>query len=554
MPILYTPDKPGVYKSEDVYVRAVDGPEPIATRIVPAVRSFVIFPDNVVKIVVSVDINPTSPTYLDSTLGNVILTVTDNQPEPINYGKDVLMLYYDTRQSPTRIIVDKKLVIPGENSIGYRIIRSDNDGNRVVISSNLNIQGEVVGNIIPVVDIEVNNIVEFSPGWTFYTLTPGEVVTLELVDSAGIVTLEAQLTTKQATILNTLEFASNPITGFDADCSQTQEDKWVIYLGQNIEELSIFPYITYADGTKHYLTVDNLSTYMYGYEDINNTFPGNLYTIVIKYFLGKDEFSDIAQEVDGQRFVTMTKELIIDSQEKYNFSKISLIPIWNTGTSRYTLRYVGYHETRNAFTDVTSRIQYLPGFTYNNTLVNQEQELRISVPYIEPGGMISDEMYTETFYLTLGTPASLEPFKIKSTVDGLVYGAQNAQNNRPIIHYDGNISKYFIASSIFPNTAEFIRNFYRNATPPYLSDTETVAPEPTHFTIRDSVSKRPLLTSPVSVSSYNTALTFLTLTAPANSYVNSTVIVEWLAATANGYSVLYGTPVQVLLSQVGYIG
>lgn len=554
MPILYTPDVPGVYKSEDIYNRAIDGDAPVTVRIVPAVRSLVTLPNNTLKMVISVDLDPHSLTYYNSTLGDVIFALADPTADILNYGTDKLMLYYDPRQSPVRIIVDGKLQITGENSIGYRIIRTDNEGNRVVISARLDINNNILSDVIPITDVDVNHLLVCQTGHTLFSISSGEEVTLEVLDSAGVVTITAQLTTKEATILNTLELSSNPIIGFDADCSQVRGDDWVIYLGQNIDELSIFPYLSFADGKHQHVTIDGMSTYMYGYESINNTFPGNQYQIVIKYFLGKDETSTINEDVDGFRFVTLTKNVVIDSMEKYTFSKVSVIPIWSTSQGRYSLRFVAYHETRNAFTDITSTIEYVTGFVFDPARINQQQEIHFTAPFRNPDGTQSDTDYNQTFFITVATPSANEPFLISETTDGIAYGAQNALYDRPRIYYDADIHKYFISSATFTTTAELLHNFYYAALPPWLPATETEPPVPTHFMVRDATTLRPLLLAPQALNDYDNAMTFLTLTAPANAYVNSTVVVEWLISTSNGITVLYSVPVEVLLSTVGYNG
>jgi len=555
LPITYTPDKPGTYRYDDVYKSAIDGPSPTNLRVVPALGSIVTFPGTAeVKMVVAIDLDPNSVTYRDVTLSSVSFPLTDPELSLVNYGKDLLMLYYDTRQSPTRIIVDNKLALFSSNTVGYRIIRTDDEGHSVVISSRLDNNNNVVGDIIPITDSGVNHQLIYSAGHTLFALQPGEIVRCEIVDSAGVVTIEAQLTTKPATILNTYELASNPITGFDSDFSQIRGDDWLLYLHQDISELTMSPYISFADGTIRRIVIDNLSTYMYGLEEVNNTFPGNQYTVVIKYYLGKDELSTINEEVDGLRFVTLTKNLIVDSREKYTFSKIAVIPIWSNATGRYSLRYIGYHESRNALTDLTSVVTYPVGYVFDNSMVNQQQEVHISAPFTNPDGSIADDPYNQTFFITLSTPGTNEPFLISPTAEGVAYGSNNATYDRPHIYYDADIQQYFISSVSFPTTAALLNNFYYAATPPYLIGTEIAPPVPTHFTIRDAVSLRPLLLVPQVLADYNEAMTFLTLAAPANSYVNSTVLVEWLSSTTNGYIVLYSVPVEVTLSVTGYQG
>lgn len=550
MAIAYTPDKPGLYLLSSVYDIEVDGDPQISIKIVPAVGSLVIFPNGIIKQVTTVDDNYNSPTYLKVTYGDVLTSLPDPDLELINYGRDVLMLYYDKRQTPTRIVVDTKLRLCGSNTIGYRIIKTINN-NRVVISASINLQGVIISEIIPVTSNGVDKSLIYGTGHTLFDITAGEVVTLELVDSAGVVTGEATLITKEATILNTLELSSNPIVGFDAECSQIDGDNWIMYVGQDIEELSIHPYISFADGTKRIVPVNNISCFMYGYEDINTALFGNTYPVVIKYYLGLDELSTINEEVDGTRFVTMTKNVLIGSKDIYSFTKISIIPIWNPGTSTYYVRFIGYTQVRNSVKDVTATRTYVTGFSFSATKYNIQQEIRIRVPYTNIDGEIIQ--HNQTIFLTLTAPGQLEPFLIRSTVDGVAYGSQNAMYERPAVLYDAALQKYFISSIRFPNTEALLRNFYHTATPPWLADTEIEPPTPTHFTFRDATSLRVLVPVPIAIDDYEEVFSLVSLTTP-NAFVNGTIVMEWLRKVNGQYNILYGVPVEVFLSETGYIG
>lgn len=550
MAIAYKPNTPGIYLLSSIFDRDIDGDPQTSLKIVPAVGSLIVFPNNILKQVTHVDDSFSSPTYLKVTYGDVVTSLPDPDLELINYGRDVLMLYYDKRQSPTRIVVDSKLRLIGSNTTGYRIIRTLESGQREVLSLYLDTEGSIVGNLIPVNSGGVDNVLIFGTGYTLVEIIQGEILTLELIDSAGIITGTATLIAKEATILNTIELASNPIIGFDAECSQISGDNWILYVGQDINELSIHPYISFADGTRRIVPINNMSTYMYGYEDINTNLAGNIYPIVIKYYLGSDEQSTISQDIDGTKFVTMTKNVIIGSLEKFTYSKISVVPIWNSGTSRYSLRYIGYVESRNIVTDVTSLVSYVSGFGYNNALYNLQQEIRITVPFENEDGNTVN--FNQTFFLTVSSPGQSQPFLIQQTVDGVAYGSENALYNRPSILYDGDLQQYFISSIRFVNSTELLRNFYLAGSPPWLIASEIQPPTPTHFTIRDSVSLRTLV-APIPIEDYEEAFTLSSLTTP-DAFANSTVIVEWLIEFGGLYKILYGTPVEVFISETGYIG
>jgi len=547
--IVYNPQTPGVYLSSQIYVSEIDHDPQTSSKIVPAVGSIVSFPGGIIKLVSAVD-----SITLDSTFTDVIIPYdNDRSHEVVNFGKDCLMLYYDIRQIPTRLTVDNKLVLMGENSVGYRILRTNLDGSTEVISIKLDNNGDVVNNggIIPITETSVNHILVCANGYTNHTLTDGELVKMEVIDSAGTVTMEIHLITKQSAILNTLALAYNPIVGFDAECSQIVGNDWVLYLDQNPNEISIYPYMSYADGSKQMTPVDNMNTFMYGFDAIITDFPGAKYEILIKHFLGPNDLATIDQVADNTRFVTLVKTLVIDALEKYTYSKLIPVPVWNTSNSTYSLRWLAYYETRNSITDVTNLIEYVAGFSFINNQFNTEQEIQVTVPYTNQNGTTA--IFTNTFWLTLTTPGSIEPFLIKSSVNGIAYGSQNANYSRPRLMYDTDLQQYFIPSVVFPTAQSFLTNFYYNASPPWLTTLETQAPVPTHFTIRNSASLNTILMTPIPIEQYNGIITLISPTVPS-AFVDGTVIVEFLTATVAGYNVLYGVPVEVFTSITGYVG
>ena len=126
----------------------------------------------------------------------------------------------------------------------------------------------------------------------------------------------------------------------------------------------------------------------------------------------------------------------------------------------------------------------------------------------------------------------------------IIYGSDGSLSRRPIIRYDILRDQYFIPTSVFRNKDAFLESFYRKARPFFDTRTETEAPEPTHFTIRDTTTGQQLIANPISVNEYGTAWSTIS-TAP--NLNGSTVLVEFLQYIDNTYIILYGVPVDVRL-------
>ena len=124
----------------------------------------------------------------------------------------------------------------------------------------------------------------------------------------------------------------------------------------------------------------------------------------------------------------------------------------------------------------------------------------------------------------------------------IVYGTDSSLSRRPVIHYDVTRNQYFIPTSIFQNQEAFIESFYRKARPFFDTRTETQAPTPTHFVIRDTTTGQQLIAHPIEVEEYGTAWSTV---ATAPNLNGAVVLVEFLLEVNNNFMILYGVPVDV---------
>lgn len=542
--ILFGDSDAAIYSKSDIYDPDIDGTNVQASgKIVPAILSIVI--DNtIIYIVESVD----PVTYKSTLVPTRIVTEEGGDVDQlISYGNDQYMLYYDDRVSPTKLIIDSKVILFGSNSVEYLLTKeSDN----VITSIGLYIDstGEIHGDRIPMTSV-ATGMLKPANCHTLSSLSEGDTVKLSIFDGAGVLTTIITLTAKNAPILNDLSSSANPITGFNVTCSQELDGDWVLYLGQNPEHLAIFPELVYSDGTKYQIPINNQNCFLYGMEDVESNYPGLEYTVLLKYFMPAYVESTLADE---NRSISLEKNIVVMARSKDEISKISAIPIWNTSTSKWDMKYFAYYQSRNTFEDVTNSIEYTPGMAYDPTIINDQQLFQIKLIYIPEAIGTTAQTYIQDIVVTLRIPSDSEPWIIAPSIDAaFVYGSNDALHIRPVIHYDSSLTQYFVPTSKFVNSNKLIENFYTNSTPPYLVSSEVVAPTPDYFTIREVSSGRVLLSSPIAIAEYEQAFNMLHLNTP-NQFVNTTVIVEFLIKNGNLYTLLYGVPVEVRTSPTGY--
>jgi len=133
----------------------------------------------------------------------------------------------------------------------------------------------------------------------------------------------------------------------------------------------------------------------------------------------------------------------------------------------------------------------------------------------------------------------------------LLYGEESVAGLRPKIYYSRRTGTdtyvYNIPATKFGvgsvGVNNMLNNFYYRAYPPMLFS-ESIAPRPTHFTIRKRTDLTPLLATPIAIDDWNTDLLLDETT--AGSHNRTTVIVEFLLEHDGEYDTLYGVPVEVI--------
>lgn len=552
--LLFGANSPGVLRLVDMYDPLIHGSSPAESgKTVPVVDSLIVDDTNAL----ADDTNTVAiPIYVVKSVhpitrkavlvpGRFIDDTTLASDRIIGYGNDIYMLFYDARTTPTRLVIDSKLILFGNNSAEYRLLKTDSTGVSTCISLNISSSNVILGERVPIEETGVAAVRRCGNCYTSTILNAGDPVTLELYDAAGILTARISLIAEPATILNDLAAGANPIVDFTATANQQSgtgsTDPWFLYADQDTTNLTLYPRLHFSNGAIHNLTVDNRSCFIYGLGDINTQLIGREYPILVKYFLADRVQSTIAQG-DAIRFLTYQNVVQIRSRTQYGYSKISVVPMWNQSAGSWELRFFAYYQSRTGFVDITNAVTY-SGTAFSGSTLNRQQVVVLSTQQTLPDG--STTTYLQSLAITLDTYNSTIPYLIASSAESvLIYGQEDEAHDRPRIRYDAALSKYFIPTSAFISVDKFIEHFYIDADAPWLTATETVPPTPTHFIIRSVSSGGVLVANPIPVAQYAAQMTWQTV-GGANQYLDSTVIVEFLLQVQGQYLPLYGVPVTV---------
>ena len=535
--IIYNNRKPDSYLESDIF----DPNNPSDGKYFPSMFSIVIKQDGSLWYVSSRDEINYKVTLSPCNI------ITDGDAETsakiVSYGNDKYCLYMDTRVSPYKLIVDAKVLFYGNSLKEYTLTTADENGEERIISMYLDSTDKFVSDRIPMASISPDiKAYKFPTNChTTANLTEGDVVTLTVYNNLGNVAATLTLYVRNAVWLNDLNSWTNPIVEFNVESLQTRGNEFYIKERQDPSHLNLRPYLVYADGSKAYVNIDNTKCFMYGLDDFIPAYPGYSQTLIFKYFLGRNETALNTTE----KFLTCSKELVvIKDKSDYSF-KVSVVPLYNNTLSQWYLKFFLYTDDRNACYDITDQVTYDEDFPFVGSYDKWGIEQHVVIDYdVSVALNLNEEMPgSQSFWITVWDPNTFERYTFKDNEDSdFVYGVDGSITRRPVLHYDRVLDVYYIPTSIFHNKEAVIESFYTLSRPFFDTRTESVAPTPTHFIVRDSQNGQQLISSPVDLDDFGKAMNFI-----GNDRLPSggTVIVEFLQLIMNTYVVLYGVPVDV---------
>lgn len=483
----------------------------------------------------------------ESEMGGVSDTV-----QVISYGNDEFYLYIDDKTKPFGLRPDAKLIFFGNDITEYILTRSLADGTTEVVSMYFDSTGNFVSNRIPMVKESIGGNTGLRPTncHTTLNLSEGETVQLLVFDSKGNQASKQTLFVRNTLSLNDLNSLAIPILGMGFTSPQMRNsEECYIYEKQDVSHLNIQPYLTYADGTRVAINIDNQKCFLLGADDYIPAYPGYSQTVVLKYFLNRKESALSPEMVNEVRFITKDIKIItVLNTEAYSV-KIGVFPVWRAKSNMWMLRWFAYTADRDHVYDVTDKVEIsqLTPFNGGVDAFGKEQAIEIKYNLSDLFSVSDDVLGVQNFWITVWNPNAYVKYTFREDAEGkLVYGADSAISRRPIIHYDKDLDRYFIPTSVFHNWEAVVESFYYNSNPPYNPSEETKAPEPTHFNIRDIDNGQMLISSPIPGATYDQAWA---ITFGATKLSGRNVIVEFLYNDINGdgsYEIIFGVPVDVV--------
>ena len=549
--ILFSTDKITLYLLSEIYDSVTN---PTGT-IIPRPNSLVIDPLNngLLQRVLSVN-----AITLNSTLGPVFTSllapdVPDLDPTDssivsiIDYGNSRFYLFYDKAEHPTKLNLDKKIIILGDDAVSYEISRWDATLQLYVpISLYYDTNGIYTGTKIPLSVVgTTNNIKIPSNCHTSYDMKDDEVYHMFIYDSAGTHCGGIKLFAKKAIVNNSLG-DDLLITDFIIEATQMDNDGLYLFPDQDPGSLVITPKVVYSDGNTSIIPIDNSICYLYGLEGFTASYPGQTVEVLVKYFLAPTQqaVTDCLTVSGSQRYLIKTALLTVKDPGTNEYSiKILTVPTYISSISRWVLMFYLYSLADNTVRNITPFVTV--SSNYDGRLMGIEQPLTLTlrIRSIHPDAA-TDFVYQQNVLIKLAPYDYYERYTIRDSIGDTygIFGVDSPILGRPVLYYDADLEKYFIPTSKFSTKDVMLEAFYYKARPLYDSNWLSVPPEPTHFTIRSAVSGMVLLSAPIAIAGYEQGFGIVGVENP-NQLVGSNCIVEFLQYSQNQYNVIYGVPV-----------
>lgn len=392
--ILFSNKTLGPYPLSSIFDPEVDGNDPnlAAGKIVPAVSSQVVDDihgsKNRLYTVIAVDEN----TFKSTLIPTKIVTTAGDDERIVSYGNDVYMLYYIS--STRRLIVDNKLTFFGAHGVKYQLVKINADGSTTVISKYASDPAEGADEV-STIDLEVSPVNQSKKCPDCYTdidLIEKDQIYLFIYDETDTTVAVVSLVTKEAS--GVIDTTGKVVLSLDVTANQTDDaGNIILYLNQNKSDLVFTLTLQYSDSTSETIEVDNITTHMYGFENVKSSVANVMFPVLFKKYLPTSSLT--------VNYVSCLKYVKIVFSGAYGIAKLSPIPVWDDVTCTWSLKLLRYHSVRT--TNPEYIVPTVTGFDPNKFDV--EQSILLTTTHVNPSNV--NEAYRQRILLNLISPRKL---------------------------------------------------------------------------------------------------------------------------------------------------
>ncbi len=443
------------------------------------------------------------------------------------YQSETFRALVDTSVTPHTLRIDSRLHAYGNDVTHYKLFRGTDvtSNNAQVISAYYDNSNTFISENIPVglaatVD-QTNTAVNAPlPGWVTVTLADGEPVTAVFYYGSGKVSSINVLLAKRTTLIRSSEASQRYITRIAVDSpfvSQTEENTLEFPMNLPINALVAFGRVTYSNGDVRRVPIDGTKMVLSGLENYVSTIQGQRAPLLLRYNLAVNESAEYVQGTGTNRYIAQSWYARTTAVQGAYSVKLFVLPRWVDEATGWSLDYYLYNLDRDDVFFATPFVEqgansaaFLPKW------YGAEQNLTVALDLNRVDSRLAAYRHVQTFRITLfgNGLEDRTPWLIGYSPNGPEYG-QNLKAALQLV----SIGEWRLnIASGYTELTEWLNDVYWRSEPLYNIQTETRAPQPTHFVVNLNGFRNEW-----PITDWNTVLTSTT-----GGQIGGACIIEWV--------------------------
>lgn len=355
-------------------------------KYVPKVNDFVIDTDTGTQYKVTALSNLLIPTLTEMNvlLNSFVISQTD---QVFGAQDSTYVAYLDKSVTPYVLSVDSNMHVNGSMPSYCKLFLGvDVSVTGVVISRIYNGSGQVIDNKVPLIGVALDSHTNYlvksvDQCKTMQDMEDGEILTAVVYDITGAVIFKRQLRVVNTTYIRNLNAVQKIVSHVALESIfMSPGDNTIINIPVNLttRALNFIGVVYYTDGSIVRWAVDGTRFSLFGLSSFSTSITGYKEPVVLAYTLQPNEGSLQSTSANNNKVTASYTLQVVNSNNSYSV-KLLVYPVWNSGQSRYTLKWFLTTLDRSIYVDVTSWMQTNPLTVFDGNLYGQVQYLNVSL-------------------------------------------------------------------------------------------------------------------------------------------------------------------------------
>jgi hypothetical protein len=464
-------------------------------RFIPNVNDLVFDKDQGVFIVLDVDYttgmstlklweNPANPE--DDTSDGILVATGPG------YSSESYRAFLDVTKDPMEISPDKRLHMYGSMASSYRLFKGSDISDQYgqIVSAFYDPSGNYLGPNIPLEPVYVNgNTVDTikcpMTGYCTERLNTGELITLVAYEATGAVVSIAQLIVVQSQAISQVDTSKAYVSGLRliSPWINANDPKVIEFpMNMTVESVALMAQISYRSGRKVDRAVDGSAVRVMGLKNYIATQPGQEFPVAVTYQLAEDEISYNLLPTNDRKITEtyVARTLPVDGMYQ---TRLFVYPTYINSAVGYRLTYWLYNADRTTWYNVTNVIETgINSRPFDPFAYNTLQTLTMALNLNKVDGRFNPVRIVYTFQVGLFGQTAAE-------ADWVVYPRPNVsegygRNLKGLVRNMGNGNWQLDLKNNCQSMEQWLDLMYYRAEPLVNTAIESIAPVPTHFTVR----------------------------------------------------------------------